>query len=136
VNDSLKYGLPAGIISALLLYINVSIFNQFPLELRWAFDSIYSQLIVLYFLKKSNGVYFPYSFAFFSGFNTLFIIIFVKALLMIVFSDKVIAVSADGFNSSKLIAYNIFRESIGHFVVGLLIVALLSWIMKKKKNRI
>lgn len=134
MNDSLKYGLPIGIISFLLLYVNLWWLADLSFLIRWIVEAMIGLGLVLYSVKLANRAYFPFSFAFFSGFNVLFVAIAIKAVLILIFRNWILTEIPSGIPESKWLAYSIFRESMGHFVIGLVSLAGLSWFFMKKSK--
>lgn len=116
--------------------MNINWLNDVDFYVRWSLDLSVGLGLVLIAIKSANRAYFPFSFAFFSGFNVLFISIATKAVLMLIFEEWVLVELPAGINESKWLAYSIFRESLSHFVIGIAVITLLAWVLKKKKNRI
>jgi len=136
VNDSLKYGPLLGIFSFALLCIQTMWLNEWNSYIRWTADNLIGLGLVLFIIKSINRAYFPFSFAFFSGFNVLFVTIAVKGILMLIFKDWIMLEVPDGISGSKWLGYSVFRESLSHFVIGIATVTLLSWLLMKKRMKL
>jgi uncharacterized membrane protein YjdF len=110
--------------------------NEWNSYIRWTADNLIGLGLVLFIIKSINRAYFPFSFAFFSGFNVLFVTIAVKGILMLIFKDWIMLEVPDGISGSKWLGYSVFRESLSHFVIGIATVTLLSWLLMKKRMKL
>ena len=69
MDDSLKYGIPAGLLAFAMLFFMSGLEGTIWQLVRWFVASVLGIGIGLYFIRSRNRVYFPLGFAFLSAFN-------------------------------------------------------------------
>lgn len=132
--ESLRYGVPAGIFLFALLVLQVWLGMEGATPLRWLVGLTAVILFALISYRNRNPAHFPYSFAWFSGFNVLSAAVLVHALIIMLVHPWLGDVI--GLVGWQAILQGVaFIEFIYQAGMGLLILTLLALVFyKKKKN--
>lgn len=132
MDDSLKYGIPGGMLAYGLFWLFPDPVSH--AWLRWLVVALVVLPSALWFIRVKNRAHFPFSFAFLSAFNLSIAILLIQALLLTFASgDWWPIASVIEIDSFKWTLYMVFQESIGFFFVLLLFTLGLSAIFMRKK---
>lgn len=132
MDDSLKYGIPAGILAYGLFWIFPDPFAK--AWVRWLIVALTTLPTALWFIRAKNRAHFPFSFAFLSAFNLSIAVVLVQGLLLTFLgADWLPAKPTAETDDFKWILFIVFQESIGFFFVLLLFTLMLSAIFMRKK---
>jgi len=134
MDDSLKYGIPAGLASFMMLYFLRDADATIQV-LRWLGVSVALVTIGLYFIRRRNRAYFPFGFAFLSAFNLSIVMILIQAILMVILQDFIIPSPVGAEMNTKWVFYNVFMESMGFLAICLFVVLLASFFFKRSNKR-
>ncbi len=83
---------------------------------------------MFYETKKANSAYFPYRYAWFSGFNTLFVMALVSAVLVLLVKSN----ELEELSITKDFLAMGFVEFFNLLFLGVLINTALAWVFRKK----
>jgi hypothetical protein len=132
LDDSLKYGLPGGLLSFGLLLIMGN--ESVPSWTRWLMCAALLLPISMYFIRKKNRAYFPFSFAFLSGFNLSIVMVLVHVGLLAAFGEEFFPPAPDASVETKWLFFQAFQEGIGFLFIAMVILLLTSLIFMRRKK--
>lgn len=130
--ESLRYGVPAGLFLFALMVLQIWVKAEQLTLLRWAISLALVICGALYSYKQRNTAYFPYSYAWFSGFNVVSAAILTHGLLIMLMTPWLSeSLGVDGWMGMLQVA---FLEFIYQAGIGLLLLTLLAAVFYKKKK--
>ncbi|MEX2597552.1 MAG: hypothetical protein WEC59_11540 [Salibacteraceae bacterium] len=130
--DSFKYGVPAGLFAFAIFLLQFLFLPNLDVLWRWFGVSIIVLAFILFNTKMRNKAFFPFRFAFLSGFNSIFVMVVVQALLILLFSAQVLPSAPDPKLELKWKFYQVFTESLGFMFAALIVNTVLAFTFKKK----
>lgn len=132
VDDSLKYGLPGGLLSFGLLLMTGN--EGLDAWIRWNLTAMVVLPISLFFIRKKNVAYFPFSFAFLSGFNVSILMILLHAALLLLFGGDLLPAPPSEDIATKWLFFQVFQESIGFLFIAMVVLLFTSLIFMRRKK--
>ncbi|NQV54199.1 MAG: hypothetical protein HQ500_13520 [Flavobacteriales bacterium] len=131
--DSLRYGIPLGMVSFGAILLQFVYLTDLSSLWRWILVAVVGSFLIIYPLKARNEAFFPFRFAFLSAFNSLVLATLVNGLLMLVFKEMFLEGIPEGVPDVKWVLSLIFMESMGFLFIAIISAAVLSLVLRKKQ---
>jgi hypothetical protein len=132
--DSLKYGIPYGMVAFAWLLIFRWLDWEAYYLFRWLSLHGLALAAVFYSIKQANRAYFPFRFGVLSAFNVVFASTFTIGLTMFVVREPFVQGLPEGMELTKWILFQFFLEGLGHMMSGLLVSFVYAYLFRIKSS--